>query len=229
MEFLLLRRVLWRSSRARAAELERHRTIRGQSRLDGDVDRLVAEFAVAFFDRATEELAEQARTTRSPACSTTRRSAATRLELERAARYRHGVTLVFLDLDDFKGINDTPGHPAGDRVLRAVAALLRDRCAASDLAGRMGGDEFAVCLVEAEAEAGAGFIARLHGRVDGLMPRAAAGALSISAGFARFPAEAGRRRRALPTRRRAALRGQALQLRPEGRPAAATRPRPARP
>ena len=214
MEFLLLRRVLWRALSREPELLEDTDPFVVQSRLDGAVDVLVVEFAVAFFDRATEALAEQARTDALTGLLNHQAfwgDAA--IELERAARYRHELTLVYLDVDDFKGINDRHGHPAGDRVLRAVAAVLLDEARLSDLVGRTGGDEFAVCLVESEADAGARFIARLRGRVAGLsLDRGMPPALSITAGAARFPAEAGNAGRPVRARRRAALRRQALQV-----------------
>jgi len=71
-------------------------------------------------------------------------------ELERhiahGARYGMGGALLMLDLDDFKQINDGHGHRAGDRVLTAVAAVLRNRLRASDVVARFGGDEFAVLI-----------------------------------------------------------------------------------
>src|SRR2546430_333957 len=75
-------------------------------------------------------------------------------------RYGHGLTLVFFDVDDFKLVNDTYGHPEGDRVLRVVAHLIRERLRRSDLAGRMGGDEFAVVLIESDLEAGGDLLPR---------------------------------------------------------------------
>jgi diguanylate cyclase (GGDEF)-like protein len=51
-----------------------------------------------------------------------------------------------LDLDDFKSVNDSYGHPAGDRLIKEVAAVLRRRTREGDVLGRLGGDEFAVAL-----------------------------------------------------------------------------------
>lgn len=75
-------------------------------------------------------------------------------ELERALAYarRYGAkaSLVYLDLDDFKAINDTYGHAAGDKVLEGVARLLLDNVRSSDVIGRLGGDEFAIVLWNTE-------------------------------------------------------------------------------
>ncbi len=76
-------------------------------------------------------------------------------ELERALAYakRYGgpVSLVFLDIDRFKDVNDRHGHAAGDAVLRHVAELLLDNVRKSDIVGRLGGDEFALVLHRAGA------------------------------------------------------------------------------
>jgi diguanylate cyclase (GGDEF)-like protein len=74
-------------------------------------------------------------------------------ELERllahAVRYQHSGALLMLDLDNFKLINDSYGHAAGDRVLKAVAKGLAQRVRETDVVARLGGDEFAVLLPEA--------------------------------------------------------------------------------
>jgi diguanylate cyclase (GGDEF)-like protein len=192
-EFLLLRRVLWSFVARRAAELDlgAEEMLAVEERLNATVDGLVTECVVAYFDRATSELAHQAR--HDQLTGLLHHQTFVReleLELARAARYGHGVSLVFLDLDRFKEINDTLGHPAGDRVLQRLGILLRESLRGSDLAGRMGGDEFAAYLVEADEEAGPKLLARLHDRLDELI---AAEELpvrcSFSAGLAHFPDE----------------------------------------
>lgn len=72
-----------------------------------------------------------------------------------ATRHGGAVSLIYLDLDDFKSVNDRFGHAAGDAVIRHVAALLRANTRACDLVGRMGGDEFTVGLSQADAAAAA--------------------------------------------------------------------------
>ena len=73
---------------------------------------------------------------------------ALRRELERARRYRHTLTLLMIDVDDFKLFNDRFGHPAGDFALRNIADLLRKCARTTDLIARYGGEEFAVILPE---------------------------------------------------------------------------------
>ena len=73
---------------------------------------------------------------------------ALRRSLALAARQKWGVAVIFVDLDNFKTINDTYGHAAGDEVLRQIASRLGGCLRESDLLGRLGGDEF---IVVAEA------------------------------------------------------------------------------
>lgn len=63
-----------------------------------------------------------------------------------ARRYGHGISLMSIDLDKFKEINDTHGHPAGDQLLKHVAAILTHKIREVDQVARLGGDEFAVIL-----------------------------------------------------------------------------------
>lgn len=69
-------------------------------------------------------------------------------ELARAVRHGHAVSLLVLDVDDFKSINDTWGHLAGDEVLRGIGSVLNQSGRGTDAVGRIGGDEFAVLLLE---------------------------------------------------------------------------------
>jgi len=71
-----------------------------------------------------------------------------RRELERARRYRHTLSLLMIDVDDFKRFNDRFGHPAGDFALRKIGELLRKCARTTDIIARYGGEEFAVILPE---------------------------------------------------------------------------------
>jgi diguanylate cyclase (GGDEF)-like protein len=191
-EFLLLRRVLWRFVAARVGGLDGGDVLEIERRLNDTIDRLVTECVVAYFDRATAELADQAR--RDPLTGLLNHQAFSRtleLELARAKRYDHGLTLVFLDVDGFKQINDTYGHLEGDRVLHRIGSLLLTSLRGSDVAGRLGGDEFGVVLLEADKRAGDRFLHRFRRAVGeltgtGQLPDC----FDLSAGFAHYPSEA---------------------------------------
>ena len=79
-------------------------------------------------------------------------------EFERARRYRRPLTLLLLDIDHFKRINDGFGHPVGDRVLAQIGRIIRANVRTCDLAGRYGGEEMAVLLTET-GPSGAGIAA----------------------------------------------------------------------
>ena len=69
-----------------------------------------------------------------------------RLEIERSRRYRTSFALAYLDLDNFKAINDRFGHQEGDRLLKTLAYQLRKTLRVNDTVGRLGGDEFAILI-----------------------------------------------------------------------------------
>jgi len=90
-------------------------------------------------------------------------------ELERCKRYGGRFSVVLFDLDEFKGVNDSRGHAEGDRVLKEAGAAFGRTCRASDLAFRVGGDEFAYILPESGAEAATAAAARARAAL-GSMP-----------------------------------------------------------
>src|SRR5207237_6810516 len=73
-------------------------------------------------------------------------------ELDRNRRYPRPLALLYMDLDNFKVINDTHGHQTGDAVLRLVADAMRSSVRQADIVGRLGGDEFAVLMPETDSQ-----------------------------------------------------------------------------
>jgi diguanylate cyclase (GGDEF)-like protein len=104
-------------------------------------------------------------------------------EVSRSQRYERPLALIVFDLDDFKEINDRLGHLAGDTVLGQVGERVRGVVRSSDIACRVGGDEFGVILPESTLEDAEGLCERLKSHMT-LQPIPQAGRLQISAGIA---------------------------------------------
>lgn len=114
-------------------------------------------------------------------------------EVSLAQRHREPLSLVMLDVDGFKAINDRHGHQAGDRVLRSLADVLRDCARCSDLLFRYAGDEFIIVASHTDA-AGATLLAeRIRVQVSrlGLTSKAGEMALSVSVGVAEMAGDDG--------------------------------------
>lgn len=84
------------------------------------------------------------------------------LEIQRSHRYKHPFTLVYLDVDNLRFVNQRMGHSAGDTLLQEIAYTLKQKTRATDLIGRLGGDEFALLLPETQAEAARIVVQRLQ-------------------------------------------------------------------
>ena len=109
------------------------------------------------------------------------------VELARATRYRHPLSVIMADLDHFKRLNDSHGHAAGDLVLRHVGALLAANVRGVDTAGRYGGEEFLVVLPETDADAAASVAEKLRRVVAGTplqLPDGETVVVTLSAGVA---------------------------------------------
>lgn len=87
-------------------------------------------------------------------------------EFDRYSRYGDAASLVMIDIDNFKLINDKYGHPAGDKVIQHIAYLLKQALRETDCAGRYGGEEFGVVLSKTTAEDALNFTERLRKRIE---------------------------------------------------------------
>ena len=111
-------------------------------------------------------------------------------EIQQQIRHGAPFCLLFLDLDNFKQINDRFGHAVGDELLRRTGETLRRGVRAADTVGRLGGDEFVVVLAEtnpAEAILAARRLARNLGKTFGEHPQAASASVGSSLGIAAYP------------------------------------------
>ncbi len=104
-------------------------------------------------------------------------------EATRAERFGHMLSLIMLDIDDFKQINDTYGHLQGDKVLRMVGRVLKDESRGVDEPARYGGEEFAVTLPETDLEGALDLAERVRARIESeQVPRpGGAGTVSVTA------------------------------------------------
>jgi diguanylate cyclase (GGDEF)-like protein len=102
-------------------------------------------------------------------------------ELDRLARYGRAFSLVYLDLDHFKALNDRHGHAAGDEALRVVVQHAQTHLRRTDVVARLGGDELALLLPETDAEAALGLVPKVRAGVLAEM-RARDWPVTLSAG-----------------------------------------------
>ena len=192
-EFLLLRRVMWRFVQEHVdPSLDARAVLRLEDVLNSILDEVIAECTVIYFDRATQELSERSRRD-SLTGLLNHQAFNTRLdeEIDRARRYDGELQVIYFDLDDFKHINDEQGHSEGDRALVGLSSIVLDSIRDSDFAGRIGGDEFVIGLVESTDIAAHLLLDRLrqrlaHAEAEDVVPPGTC----ISAGCAGFPSEA---------------------------------------
>ena len=91
------------------------------------------------------------------------------VEIKHAGRHNHAFTLVYLDLDGFKEVNDRLGHNAGDDVLKKVAQTIQANIRATDCVARLGGDEFAVLLSQTDYDSAARYLEKMTGQLSETM------------------------------------------------------------
>lgn len=113
-------------------------------------------------------------------------------DLRHSTRTRRPLSLIMLDIDHFKRVNDSHGHDAGDAALRFLADVLRDELRVVDTAARYGGEEFAVILPETTLEGGLVVAERLRARIES-MKIPGVGCITASLGVATFPLHANAR------------------------------------
>ena len=115
------------------------------------------------------------------------------LEMQRAVRYQRPITLVMLDLDNFKQVNDRYGHPEGDRVLNEIAQHIQKVVRETDFLARYGGDEFAIVSTEAGTEAGLLLAGRVRKAIAShpiQLPGGEIEYFTVSVGLATYPDDA---------------------------------------
>jgi diguanylate cyclase (GGDEF)-like protein len=111
-------------------------------------------------------------------------------EIERCRRYKHPLTLLYMDCDNFKAVNDRFGHQTGNQLLRRVATALRNNTRITDIVARMGGDEFAVLMPETGEQFVPKALERLRTRlVEDLQKGGFSVTLSMGAAVYLFPPE----------------------------------------
>ena len=113
-------------------------------------------------------------------------------DLHLATRMRQPVSLILLDIDHFKRVNDTHGHDAGDAALRILAGALREEVRGVDTAARYGGEEFAIILPQAGPEGALVVAERLRSRIERTAVPGV-GCITASLGVATFPLDASSR------------------------------------
>jgi diguanylate cyclase (GGDEF)-like protein len=111
------------------------------------------------------------------------------IEIDRARRTNKPLTFIMVDIDHFKAVNDTYGHAAGDAVLKSLSRLMKERLRATDIVGRMGGEEFAAVLADTDAAGASRIFDELRGALASMRHNSEGREFSVtmSCGVAQFP------------------------------------------
>lgn len=130
---------------------------------------LLAAFALTYLRNALSRAHELSQTDHLTQTLNTRAfHAMAESEISRAQRHGHAFTVAYIDIDNFKEVNDTLGHNAGDKLLIAVAKTIQGKIRKSDILARLGGDEFALLLPEADQDTARATISKLHAHLGKL-------------------------------------------------------------
>jgi diguanylate cyclase (GGDEF)-like protein len=133
---------------------------------------LIMTLTLSAFKTASSRLEQEEITSRTDALTglANRRSFFETAEREvlRLQRYAHPLTIVYVDIDDFKGVNDTLGHATGDILLKRVAETMLQQIRTTDLIARLGGDEFVILLPETDQATACVVVERIHTRLQGV-------------------------------------------------------------
>ena len=100
-----------------------------------------------------------------------------------AIRHKHDLSCVIFDLDHFKSINDTHGHPVGDLVLKACVEVCRQELRETDVVGRIGGEEFAILLPYTSRETAMHIVEKVRAAITRIYVQGKSGAVKVSASF----------------------------------------------
>jgi diguanylate cyclase (GGDEF)-like protein len=156
-----------------------------------DLDLLLARTRTLLEFKAYLDVCEEAAFTDHMTGLANRRRFERQLEREvgRTMRFGHPFTLLMIDIDNFKSLNDSFGHDAGDDAIRSISKVLREGTRGIDLAARIGGEEFAVLLVETSQQGGVEVAERLRIAIRSLeIP--SGGQITASLGVAECPLDA---------------------------------------
>jgi diguanylate cyclase (GGDEF)-like protein len=156
-----------------------------------DLDLLLARTRTLLEFKAYLDVCEEAAVTDHLTGLANRRRFERQLEREvgRTLRFGHPFSLLMIDIDNFKNLNDSFGHDAGDDAIRAISKVLREGTRGIDLAARIGGEEFAVLLVETDQQGGVEVAERLRLAIRALELRSG-GKVTASFGVAECPTDA---------------------------------------